>query len=432
MLVALAAGVVAVAALFAAPAGAGPKQGKEYQMFVVPEEWAGVTDGSFSIKLVNRTGTQQLGSADITVPAEMTIVDRDGIGGSGNKLELRNLGLEPNETLPITIGLRMPCVAETYTWEVEAKQSNDFSGPPGNTLGPVSGTLDTKVEGTCSLRFVHQPAGALKTARITADPFQPDSINNVAVEALDGSPAPQRLDWFTDPIALASGPTAPPLTSSPAVDGLATFENLRIVTVGTYTLHATTTAAGVDPDDSSPFPVVDVAKDCDTAGCEAKLDAAKSSDATLVGTPTTGAGFALLSLNSGPDPLTAPACKNHYTPPAPEEYYEFQLSGVAAPTMFTVEYTPEAMKKFKGGHTALDACLAVPGPDNFIAKDELPAASFDYDGDPTNGVAGFAGLLPDCPDTPVKPCEFDTDSIPGGGASITIFVPADLGDPRMH
>ncbi len=32
-----------------------------------------------------------------------------------------------------------------YPWAVLAKQSNDFSGLPGNSLGPISGTLSTTV-----------------------------------------------------------------------------------------------------------------------------------------------------------------------------------------------------------------------------------------------------------------------------------------------
>jgi hypothetical protein len=399
-------------------------------MFVESPEWAGVTDSAYEITLTNKTGTQQLGSADITIPPAMTIVNRNGIGGSGNVLELRNLGLSPDQSLTITIGLRMPCVAGGYAWTVVAKQSNDFSGPPGNSLGPVSGTLSTTVQGTCKLRFADQPAGAEKNAQIRADAFQPTSTHFVTVEAIDGSSAPQRLSWFTGSIALASDPAALPSTSAQAVAGLARFTSLSIATADTYTLRATTTAAGVGAVDSADFQVIDVVEDCNAAHCSAQLAAAKSK-ATLDGTPTSGTGFALLSLNLGVDPLTSAGCAG-YKPPSPGEYYEFQLTGVVAPTTFTVEYPAATMKSFKGGHSALDACLAVPGPDTFIAKNGSPAPAFDYDGDPSNGVAGFAGLLPDCPATPVKPCELDTDPLPGGGATITIFVPADLGDPRMH
>jgi hypothetical protein len=398
-------------------------------MFVESPEWAGITDSAYTITLTNRTGTQQLGSADITVPSALTLVNRNGIGGSGNVLELRSLDLAPDASVTLTVGVRMPCVAGTYPWTVVAKQSNDFSGLPGNALGPVTGTLGTTVEGTCKLRFVDQPAGAEKNTQIRADAFQPASTHLVTVEALDGSPAPQRLGWFTDPIALASSPAALPPTSSAAVAGLATFATLSIATAGNYTLHATTTA-GVAAAGSTGFQVIDIVEDCDTAHCSAQLAAAKSK-ATLAGSPTAGAGFLLLSLNLGPDPLTGVGCAG-YKPPSAAEYYEFQLTGVAASTTISIEYTKAAMKTFKGGQSALEACLAVPGPDGFIARDRLPADPFDYDGDAGNGVAGYADLLPDCPSAPLKPCVLDRSSTAGGGAAITIFLPEDMGDPRMH
>jgi hypothetical protein len=399
-------------------------------MFVESPEWAGVTDSAYTITLTNKTGTQQLGSADITIPSAMTIVDRNGIGGSGNVLALRNLGLAPDASVTITLGLRMPCVAGAYPWTVVAKQSNDFSGPPGNALGPVTGTLRTTVEGACKLRFVDQPAGAEKNTQIRADAFQPTSTHFVTVEAIDGSPAPLRLTWFTDSIALASSPAALQPTSSEADAGLATFTSLSIGTAGNYELRATTTAGGVDAGDSTGLQVIDVVEDCNTAHCSAQLTAAKSK-ATLIGSPTSGTGFALLSLNLGPDPLTGAGCAG-YEPPSSGEYYEFQLTGIAAATTVAVEYGKAAMKTIKGGPSALEACLAVPGPDGFIAKDGLPADPFDYDGDSDNGVAGFADLLPDCPSTPLKPCVLDRSGTAGGGATITVFVPADMGDPRMH
>jgi len=418
-----------VVALSASPAAGAPS--KPFTMNVAPaNEWAGVTDNAYTVTLTNDTKTQELGSADVTVPAAITIVARNGISGPGNVLQLRNLALQPGASATITVGLRMPCVEGVYRWTVQAKQSNDFSGTPGNDLGPVSGTRNTTVDGSCALRFVDQPASAEKNAQIRADAFQPQSTHFVTVEAIDGSPAPQRLTWFTGAITLTSSPSALPSTSSPAIAGLATFSSLSIATSDNYTLHAATTADGVDPGDSGGFQVIGVVEECNPAHCSAQLAGAKSK-ATLAGTATSGSGFALLSLNLGLDPLTGTGCAG-YEPPAAGEYYEFQVTGVTAATTVVVEYTKAAMKTFKGGQSGLEACLGVPGPDSFIAKDGALADSFDYDGDPDNGAEGFAGLLPDCPATPAKPCVLDRSGVAGGGASITIFVPADLGDPRVH
>lgn len=418
--------IAAAVALQAAPAFAAPS--KPYRMDVESPQWAGVTDASYTVTLTNLTKTQELGSADITVPDELTIVDRNGIAGSGNVLQLRNLALQPGGSHTITIGLRMPCVAGSYGWDVHAKQSNDFSGTPGNDLGPVSGTRATSVEGSCSLRFSDQPAGAEKGAQIRADAFVPTSSRFVSVEALDGSPAPQRLTWFTGTVELRlvqSGPGA--LTPSPASDaadaGLASFSSLSIDLSGNYNLRATTAAPGVTAVDSAGFQVVGDAADCNSASCRAQVSGTQTTS-TLTGTAVAGDGFALLSLNLGTDPL----CTG-YKPPT-SDYYEFALTGAVGDKTIVASYSSTAMKNFKGGLNALQICFAAPQP--FTATTG-PAAPFDYDGDPANGAEGFVGLLPDCPVTPEGPCIVDRIPTGGGAAEVLFFVPAAWGnDPRYH
>ena len=114
----------------------------------------------------------------------------------------------------------MPCAAGSYAWAVTAK---DF--------GPLSGSLTTTVEGSCALRFVAQPASAERDTQIRAEEFRPDSAQLVSVEAVDGSPAPQRLTWFTGTIDLrlvqdGPGVLTPSPASSAAVAGLASFSDL--------------------------------------------------------------------------------------------------------------------------------------------------------------------------------------------------------------
>src|SRR5215203_4650733 len=172
-----------------ASAGAAPKQGKTYTMVVKSPEWAGATDSAYTVKITNTTGTQQLGSANVTIPTaspsdiDFTVTSEPVFFGStavgatvvrpsgGKLIELRNLALAPNSSVTISLGLRMPCVAGSYGWGVDARQSNDFSGTPGNALGPVAGTLATTVQGSCALRFASQPASAEVGAEITADAF---------------------------------------------------------------------------------------------------------------------------------------------------------------------------------------------------------------------------------------------------------------------
>ena len=426
---------LAVTALWVAPAGAAPKQGKEYQVDVEPVESAGVTDDDYTVTLTNRTGTQQVGSADITVPSTMTIVNRNGWGGSGNKLELRNLGLPPNESLTIVIGLRMPCVEDTYSWIVEAKQSNDFSGTPGNALGPLTGMRDTTVQGTCKLRFVDpdppagvggQPASAEKNTQIRADGFVPTSAQLVTVEAIDGSPSPERLDWFTSTIDLRlvqSGPgtLTPNPASRAATAGLARFDNLSIDRSGNYNLRATTAAAGFVGGDSADFQIIDDVGSCSSSSCRAEVNGSQSTSA-LTGSSIAGSGFALLSLNLG----TRPVCAG-YTPPT-SDYYEFALAAATGDKTVLATFSKAAMKSFSGGLSALQICFAAPL--SFTAQSGSPAP-FDYDGEP--GAEGFVGLLPLCSAPRTGPCLLDRRPMGGGGAQVRFFVPAAWGnDPRYN
>jgi hypothetical protein len=318
----------------------------------------------------------------------------------------------------------MPCVAGSYTWAVDAKQSNDFKGPPGNALGPVLGSLTTVVTGSCSLRFATQPAGAEKNEQIRAEAFQPSSAQLVSVEAVDGSATPQRLTWFTGPVTMRLAPTsylgrlAPAAGSVAAVAGLASFADLRIDASGVYNLHATTTAAGVAAGDSLSFQVVDIADDCNPAKCTAQLAGAQTTS-TVTGSPGTDSGLLLLSLNLGPDPSCA-----GYTPPS-ADWFEFQVTAARDKTI-VAGYSKAAMRNV-AGPSSLEICFAAPS--SFATKTGA-AQPFDYDGEAGNGAEGFVGLLPDC--ASASPCILKRAGTTGGGATVTFFVPAAWGDPRFH
>lgn len=423
--------IVALAFALSATPGAAASPSKPYEVTLSPSQVpAGVTVAAYSVKLTNRTGTQQLGSAEITGPAAFTLIgppalDRPGVASlSGNRLALRDLSLPPGASVTVTVGVRMPCVSGAYSWATQAKQSNDFNGPPGNALGPVQGSLTTAVEGSCSLRFVAQPAGTEKNDQIRAEAFQPASSQLVSVEALDGSANPQRLTWFAGPVTMRLAPTSylgrldPAAGSVTAVGGVASFANLRIDASGVYNLRATTTAAGFVGADSRPFQVVDIAADCNPAKCAAAL-AGTQTTSTVTGAPGADSGLLLLSLNLGPDPSCA-----GYTPPS-TDWFEFQLTAARDKTVVAT-YSKAAMRTF-AGPSSLEICFAAPEP--FAAKGG-PAQPFDYDGDPGNGAEGFVGLLPDCP--LATPCILKRAGTTGGGSTVSFFVSAAWGDPRFH
>ena len=277
-----------VAAVAAPAASAAPK--KPYEVALSPAVVsAGVTEDAYSIMLTNRSQTQQLGSADVTAPPEFTLEGDPHIDSprtatvAGNVISLRNLSLPPDGSVTVTIGVRMPCVSRTYSWGFQAKQSNDFSGTPGNDLGPILGSQTTMVNGKCRLRFVAQPEDTEKNQSIRAVRFNPASDQLVSVEAIDGrtDPAdpPERLTWFDEQqITMALAPTTyfgrldPSGTTATTHQGLATFPALRIDAAGVYNLVPDTNAAGFDAGPASfAFTIVDVAEECTSASCTAKL-----------------------------------------------------------------------------------------------------------------------------------------------------------------
>jgi hypothetical protein len=97
---------------------------------------------SVTAVITNENTTQQLGSANLTPPSGYTLTGSGSVSPGtfsvvGNVVQLRNLNLAPGQSATATIGVASaPCSAST--WDVVAKQSNDFSGLPGNNL-----TLDT-------------------------------------------------------------------------------------------------------------------------------------------------------------------------------------------------------------------------------------------------------------------------------------------------
>jgi hypothetical protein len=407
---------------------------------------AGMTIPSFTVTIHNNTGTQQIGSADITVPETFRIAStpapKSSRGGLlpplGNKLRLRNAAVPPGESVTITLTLGVPCATTdpaTYHWIVEPKQSNDFKGAGNDLTQPPPETLDNTVISRCALRFAAagQPQDAVKNQQIRAEDFAPTSSALVAVEAVDGRSADlaQRLIGVPGPeITVAQGtPDAvkldPPSTTVPAVAGIARFSGLSITAAGVYTLSAATTDTrfASSPASSSSFTIVDVREEC-AARCQAALGPATAPTTTITGATSTENGFIELSENLGPPP----DCTDDfgYTPPDGSAWYEFNFTADRAKTI-AINYTAEQMKSV-ANKGALEVCYA--SPRSFTGKSGTVA--FDYDGN--GSTEGFVGLLPECPrvlrDTDL--CVLARDPLPGGGASISFFASRLGGDPRYH
>ena len=149
----------------AAPASAATKP---YRVVVAPSSVPGGQQ-VFTATFTNLTAPQELGSANLTLPAGFIAISASVTGPakatlSGNVVQLRDLALQPNASVAVKVTADVPCAADTYTWSVIAKQSNNFSGPPGNDFGPLTAdsSLTTSVTG-CGARVV-----CLENANCTA------------------------------------------------------------------------------------------------------------------------------------------------------------------------------------------------------------------------------------------------------------------------
>jgi hypothetical protein len=427
---------LATTALWASPAGAAPK--KDYTV-TVSSAFAGDTV-DYTLTITNRAGTQQLGSANLTIPGAIGLGADGAVSASVSPrgtatssatdprvIELRSLALLDGESATVTLaGLEMPCVGNPV-WPVPpAKQSNDFSGLPGNTMSfdSAGSDLTTDLLGQCTLVFAAQPQGAQKTESIRSAEFEPVNGPPVQVGAIDakgGDPVPA-LD---PPITIGLGGTGSGRLSQSASDPVdvgarLSFFGLSVDAPGTYQLTAA--KAGYISGTSRPFVIFDEEQPCNNARCDATLTGNRASTKVQGALVAGDAGHVLLSRSVG----SRPECPGYVSPLGNGEWYEFALT-VARSKTVTVTYTKAAMQSVPGGHSGLEICLS--SPESFVAKGGTRLFNYDdLDGDPLDGVVG---LLLDCADAPLgEPCILDRSPAGGGRAVVTFFVPGRLGDPR--
>jgi hypothetical protein len=427
-LVPIAAAAMLGLALLAAPAGAA---NKPFSMVVAPASVPGGQSTTFSAKLTNRTGQQQLGSADITVPSAFTGVSVGDPAGAatatatGNVVHLRNAGVAPGGSIAVSVTATVPSACgETYPWAVVAKQANDFNGPPGNdlTLDPATSSLTTKVEGGCSLRFVagRQPAAARVSQTISAIDYQPGGPS-VQVEVVDG--AGNRVTTSTASITLALGPS----TGSGALHGTVTvsasagvvsFGNLSIDAPGTYTLRAT--SPGLTPATSDAFRVDQVAVACvEDVTCSASLaNGSTTFDVTAPANAAIDAGFLVLDNGVG----VAIDCAGYTELTATPTVIE----GPNRAKTVTATIDKRVMNaQPNNGASFLQMCFGAPY--TFATRPGSTLTGVDTHGDSVNDF--FYGLLPDCG---TAPCVSSRKKTNAGDGVIVTRAPAGSGDPAYR
>jgi hypothetical protein len=418
----------------AAPAGAATKP---FSLAISPASFAAGATVTAGATLTDLTDQQQLGSANITAPSGFTVVSASVPGPataavSGSVVQLRNLALQPHQSVTLSIVVKAPCAATSSSWSVIAKQSNDFNGPPGNAmnLDPGASSLSASVASGCALRFFTQPHRARTSDTISGSDYSPAG-SAVAVEMIDGSG--HRVTSSSASITMQLGPSSTGLgalsgtKTVSAVNGLASFSTLSIDDAGAYTLLAT--SPGATPATSTPFRIDDVAVSC-TPGvdCSGSISSRNlSANVTAFsGGLTSGSDFLTFSLDNGP----VLDCAG-YTEMSPD-WVVVEATSSARTKSATLIIPKRLMNAVaNNGASFIEMCFGAPEPFTVKPGTTRTVLNVDVDGD---GVLDnwYEGLLPDCSPGFPPPCVSSRKKTGSGDGVITATLPASGADPHMR
>jgi hypothetical protein len=411
-------GLVAWALLGSGVAGA--TGGKTYTADISPHSVAAGAEHTFTATLRNTAGYQRLGAANITPPDGFTLTgDASTSHGTakvrGNVLELRHLAIPPGGTATIDFKAAVSCDAEGGKWRIVAKQGNDFSGHDF-ALNWAQSNLTVTVtpceQQGVALRFVTQPTDAERGTTISSVAGDPAGAP-VQVEVIDA--AGNRVTSSTAVITISIGSGSPAgatlagTTTRTAVDGVATFDDLRIDLHGDgYTLVAT--SPGLDPATSDAFGIWDEAVFCQAATpCTGQVAATDGLMEATVQVTSPTAGALLLSL--GVDELDCQDPFNH----APQVLTvdSVNLGGTKTVTITIAKAFDQ--RQPNNGVKFYEICYS--GEEPFIDKfgNIVPA--------------GGEGLLPMCK-TASAPCLAKRTKAHKGDVKLVVSLAP--GDPKMH
>jgi len=394
--------------------------GKCFAVAVTPASVAAGASQSFSFAISNEASTQQLGSVKITAPSGFVITSAPGAATvtSGSAL-FTNLAVQPAGNTTLSITATAPCAGGSYTWGMEVKQSNDFSGPPGNdfqldtaTSTPLSGVAT----GTCSLAFTGEPSGTA-TGQVISTGFN-SSGGPVQVEVLDGNGLLAMNSAASITVGLSSNPGSGSLSGTTTVNasaGVASFTDLSISAPGIgYALQAT--SPGIASATSTPFPIYG-----SIGGCSASCSGSASGKSTA-GSVTTSSGTAgdLLGVGLGGVSYT---CNSTYQPVSDPVNVDL-LSASGNPLFGQFTATLEIFKNAvqASGHTGAstwqvcyaDTSTFTPRPGTTRGTAVI------------GGVTYYTGLLPDCSSTQPAPCVQSRHKDNAGDVFVTILATGDL------
>jgi hypothetical protein len=396
---------VVLLGLLVAPAFAASK--KPYAVVIAPAGVAAGSTATFTATLTNETSTQQVGSANLTLPSGFIplSVGAPPVGSAtlvGSTVQLRDLSLPPGASTSVSVSTRVPCSPVTSTWSVIAKQANDFAGDPGNdlTLDATHSSLTTTLTGRCHLgiEFASQPADSQIATAITTATFDPTGTP-ITVRVLDGNGDPISSSTVAVTLSIGTNPgggTLSGTTTVNAIGGSASFPGISIDKAGlSYTLAASTFATAIDPAISNSFNIANVGKRCPAGTCSSGIVAAGTTSASEVA--SSGAVGDLLSLYISVEGLDCPG----YTETS--AVVTFDVTGTRTKTVTIV--VPKA------GLNASKMQVCFSSPTAFIDR---------------SGALVNLGLLADCK-VAVAPC---VTSIKVVQNTIEAIFETPAGDPR--
>jgi hypothetical protein len=412
---------------------------KPYSLELSPASVPAGGQSTLTARFSNPVGAQQqLGSAKLTAPSGLQLVAGsaalDGAGTvtvSGDYVLLRDLSLQPGNSVQLTVAVDVGCSPGPQTWSVAAKQANAFNGPPGNdlTLVPPS-SLTTTITGQCAagLRFATQPANARTGEAITGTPYGPGPP--VSVEVVDAAGA--RVATSTATVTIAPGPSFGLGTlggdrTADAVLGVAAFSDLTLSAPGQYTLQAS--SPGLAPATSAVFRIDTIAAFCaEDVSCSRATSTARTTvgATAFAAAGSADSGFLTMSFNTGP----ALDCAGYQEVSPDTALVAFTSENRAKTATLTIDKKQMATIP-NNGASFLQFCFGSPAP--FTTKAGIPSAtqgSYDWDGD-GDAEPVYAGLLPDCGGG-AGPCVTTRKKVGAGDGLIEARIPAGLGDPAMR
>jgi hypothetical protein len=431
-----------------ASAQADPAQ-KVYSVAVSPDAVGAGQTIEYTFAATNESGSQSLGSINLTVPLDFTLISitqqprsNGAVIGTATRasatlIEIRGLSLAPSRSIEMRFTAEAPCVQGTAPganqWGLAAKQSNDFKGTGNDfTPNPASQRL-TNVMGTCGINWITQPTGAKVDQAITNTPYDAvdgteggPSIQAEILSAPYGDATRSRVTFSTDQVDLTIGhdPNEPSetarlsgTTTANAIGGVVTFApGPRIDLHGLgYTLLATNPSMGSGV--STKFDISDAVGQCAKGQCNNLTASGRTVNANLSSTSTTG--IIAMSIGILPDLL----CTG-YMPDSQQQAVTILPLGVSLTSTMTVRITILA-DIVDRPTSQYRICWA--STKSFTERDGSQADPATISGDPM-----FKGLLADCDKrNPVAPCQMTpSKQDKQGNVLLTALAPGD--DPHAR